>query len=485
MNWIVVFLILYRVGVTIGYWKLFQKAGEQPWKALIPFYSEIIVMQLVGKPSWWLIYLLIPGVNVIVYFIIIFELLRSFGKDGLMPQLLSIFAGFIYLPLIAFNKEVKYLGKASEIPNRQRGWLAEWGEAVAFAVITATLIRFLIMEAYVIPTPSMEKSLLVGDYLFVSKFHYGTRTPKTVLQVPLTHQKIWGTNIPSYLDWIQLPQFRLPGLTTIKRNDVVVFNVPPRDLNENIDYPVDLKTNYIKRCVAIAGDTLVIANKKISVNSQLQDDPALMQFSYLVSAKDRINERYMKQYDISEYNLIGYVGDLPTYNMQLTPSVAEEFKKLPFVLEVNQEVRSSYGQFIKRTVNQPEPSIFPGTKFYPWNGDFYGPLVIPKKGMTITINDSTLAAYGETILLYDFNKDAKIEEGKLIIDGNTTDSYTFKQDYYFMMGDNRHNSWDSRYWGFVPEDHIVGKGYFIWLSVDPDGKFFNKIRWRRLFNMIR
>jgi signal peptidase I len=484
VNWIIVFLILYRVGVTVGYWKLFEKAGEQGWKSLIPFYSEIIVMQLVGKPTWWLVYLLIPGVNIIVYFIIIFEFLRSFGKDGLMPQLLAIFAGFIYLPFIGFKKEVKYLGKASELPTRERGWLAEWGEAIAFAVITATLIRFLLMEAYVIPTPSMEKSLLVGDYLFVSKFHYGTRTPKTILQVPLTHQKIWGTTIPSYVDWIQLPQFRLPGITKIKRNDVVVFNVPPKDLNDNIDYPVDLKTNYIKRAVAIAGDTLKIIDKKILINGQLQQDPDLMQYSYLVSAKDRINDRYLKMYDISESNLIGYVGDLPTYNMQLTEKTAEELRKLPFITAVNQEVRSQYGAFMKRTAGQPEPSIFPGSKYYPWNGDFYGPLVIPKKGMSIIVNDSTLAAYGDTIINYDFNQDARIAEGKLIIDGETVEQYTFKQDYFFMMGDNRHNSWDSRYWGFVPEDHVVGKGYFIWLSVDPDGSFLNKIRWRRLFNMI-
>lgn len=485
MNWIVVFLILYRVGVTIGYFKLFEKAGEASWKALIPFYSEMVVIKLVGKPNWWFVYLLIPGVNVVVYFIIIFELLRSFNRDGLLPQLLAIFAGLIYLPLIAFNKEVKYLGKASELPTRHRGPLAEWAEAIAFAVITATLIRWLIMEAYVIPTPSMEKSLLVGDYLFVSKFHYGTRTPKTPLQIPLTHQKIWGTNIPSYLDWIQLPQFRLPGTTHIKRNDVVVFNVPPKDLNDNIDYPVDLKTNYIKRCVAASGDTLRIVNKKIFVNGVQEKDPPLMQYSYLVTAKDRINERYLSKYDISDYRVMGYSGELPVYNMYITPATAEDLKQLPFIVEVKQEVSDPFGQFGARSPQTPEPRIFPGGKYYPWNGDFFGPLVVPAKGMTISINDSTLQAYGDAIQYYDFNKDVKIEDGKLFIRGAEQSTYTFKQNYYFMMGDNRHNSWDSRYWGFVPEDHVVGKGYFIWLSVDPNGSFLNKIRWRRLFNMIK
>lgn len=358
----------------------------------------------------------------------------------------------------------------------------EWWDAILFAVIAATLIRWLIMEAYTIPTPSMEKSLLVGDFLFVSKFHYGTRTTTTPLQIPLTHQKIWFTNIPSYLDWIKLPQYRLPGITHVKRNDVVVFNVPgvaennyeEPNRNEWISYPVDLKTNYIKRCVAIPGDTLKIVDRQVFINSQPNENPELMQFSYLVTAKDRITERVLKQYNIYGHQPVANPGSSVVYLMYLTPSLAEELKKLPFITKVE----------IARSKDAVEENIFPNAQVFPWNGDFYGPLVIPAKGMTIDINEKTLATYGSTIRDYDHNDNVKIENGKLLIDGKEITKYTFNQNYYFMMGDNRHNSLDSRYWGFVPEDHIVGKAFFIWLSLDPNETFISKIRWSRFFNLI-
>src|SRR5690606_13155023 len=200
----------------------------------------------------------------------------------------------------------------------------EWTDAIVFAVVAATLIRWLIMEAYTIPTPSMENSLLVGDFLFVSKFHYGTRTTTTPLQVPLTHQKIWFTDIPSYVEWIKLPQYRLPGITSVKRNDVVVFNVPPQELNEGIVYPVDLKTNYIKRCVAIPGDTLKIIDHQVYINGLTGDNPPQMQFSYRVRARSAINERVLEKYDISEAEIVNRNGGLVTYQMQLRPEVAKE-----------------------------------------------------------------------------------------------------------------------------------------------------------------
>lgn len=361
----------------------------------------------------------------------------------------------------------------------------EWTDAIVFAVVAATLIRWLIMEAYTIPTPSMENSLLVGDFLFVSKFHYGTRTTTTPLQIPLTHQKIWFTNIPSYVEWIKLPQYRLPGITSVKRNDVVVFNVPPKDLNDNIDYPVDLKTNYIKRCVAIPGDTLQIINHQVYINGLTGENPPLMQFSYRVEARSAINERILEKYDISEAEIINRHNGLVTYQMQLRPEVAEELESLPFIQDAEVAVRTAMGTMEPRTPEDVEYNIFPDPKKFPWNGDFYGPLVIPAEGMTIHINDSTLAMYGSTIRDYDHNDDVRIEGARLIIDGQEVTDYTFNQNYYFMMGDNRHNSLDSRYWGFVPEDHIVGKAFFIWLSLDKDAGFFNKIRWNRFFRLIK
>lgn len=361
----------------------------------------------------------------------------------------------------------------------------EWGDAILFAVIAATLIRWLIMEAYTIPTPSMEKSLLVGDFLFVSKFHYGTRTTTTPLQVPLTHQKIWFTDIPSYTKLIQLPSYRLPGITHVKRNDVVVFNVPPIELNDGIDYPPDLKTNYIKRCVAISGDTLRIVNRQVYVNGQAEENPPQMQFSYLVTSNDEINERILKRYKIYDQELVGRTANSVVYQMHLTKDVAEELRKMNFISDVKIATYNGPDGFGPRTESMVESNIFPDSKVFPWNGDFYGPLVIPKKGMTIRLDEKTLATYGSTIAKYDHNDNVRIENGKLYIDGKEQSEYTFHQNYYFMMGDNRHNSLDSRYWGFVPEDHIVGKAFFIWLSIDRNADFLHKIRWDRFFKLIK
>lgn len=374
--------------------------------------------------------------------------------------------------------------KKESQPVKPKTKIREWWDAILFAVIAATLIRWLIMEAYTIPTPSMEKSLLVGDFLFVSKFHYGTRTTTTPLQIPLTHQKIWFTEIPSYLEWVKLPQFRLPGITSVKREDVVVFNVPPKELNENKDYPVDLKTNYIKRCVAIAGDTIRVVNRQVSVNGKAEENPPLMQYSYLITSTAEINDRILKKYKLYDYEVVGRPGNGVIYQMSITPELAEELKGLNFIKDVRIATYNGYEGFGTRTEKTVESNIFPDSKVFPWNGDFFGPLVIPAKGMTIEINEKTLATYGNTIKLYDHNDDVKIENGKLIVDGKEVSQYTFKQNYYFMMGDNRHNSLDSRYWGFVPEDHIVGKAFFIWLSIDQNADFIHKIRWSRFFKLI-
>ncbi len=361
----------------------------------------------------------------------------------------------------------------------KKSFFREWLDAIAFAVVAATLIRWLIMEAYTIPTPSMENSLLVGDFLFVSKFHYGTRTPKTIVQIPLTHQKIWFTEIPSYTKWIQLTQYRLPGISHVKNGDVVVFNVPPRDLNEGKDYPVDLKTNYIKRCVGIPGDVIEVKDRQVMVNGVPLANPDAMQYSYLVFAKDEINERNLTKLglDPDDYNLIDRPeANQVIYQMFLTKDKAAELKTIPYITSVQDDYR---------THNGPDGRIFPQSKYVSWNADNYGPITLPKKGMTISINDSTLSFYGQTIRDYDFNENVEVTENALLIDGKEVKEYTFKQNYYFMMGDNRHNSLDSRYWGFVPEDHIVGKAFFIWLSIDKYGDFVHKIRWERFLNLIR
>jgi len=241
---------------------------------------------------------------------------------------------------------------------------------------------------------------------------------------------------------------------------------------------VDLKTNYIKRCVGIPGDVLEVKGRQLVVNGKAIQNPKGLQYSYLVTSKDEINERNLVKLglDPDDYNYLGRPQDNAVYQMFLTQEKVDELKKTPYIVSVDDDYRTNDG---------PDGRIFPTAKYAPWNSDNYGPLTIPKKGMTIVVNDSTLATYGSTIRDYDHNKDVKIENSKLYIEGKEVVEYTFRQDYYFMMGDNRHNSLDSRYWGFVPEDHIVGKAFFVWLSIDKYASFFNKIRWSRFFMLIK
>ncbi|MGA0555140.1 signal peptidase I [Larkinella sp. VNQ87] len=355
----------------------------------------------------------------------------------------------------------------------------EWLDSIVFAVVAATLIRWLFMEAFTIPTPSMEKSLLVGDFLFVSKLHYGTRTPKTPLQVPLTHQKIWGTEIPSYLDWIQLPQYRLPGFSSVKSGDVVVFNYPPED------YPTDLKTNYIKRCIGTPGDVVEIRDRKVFVNNQAFPDPVKSETEYFLKTNSVISAKVFKRYDITDFeqttetfNDTIAANDASGYRIHTTPETAALLKQQDFVqgLEVINTPKGSVNPF------QP---VYPQSPLFPWNVDNYGPITVPKEGVTIQLDEKNIALYGPVIQKYENNEKVELAEKSIKIDGKAITSYTFKQDYYFMMGDNRHNSADSRYWGFVPADHIVGKAVFIWMSIDPNPEsVLNKIRWNRLFRII-
>ena len=326
------------------------------------------------------------------------------------------------------------------------------------------------MEAYVIPTPSMERSLLVGDFLFVSKINYGPRTPKTPLQIPLTHAKIWGTEAQSYMDWLELPQLRLPSLDKVRRNDVVVFNYPPE-----FEHPKDLRTHYIKRCVAIPGDVLEIKKGQVYIDGVVQENPDLMQFKYFVETDQVIRDRIFRDYNIWEFRPFATSADSRGYIVMTTGEVAKELEKLEFIKSVEPI-------FVEQDF--VESRIFPDSRYFPWNGDFYGPLEIPGVGTTIDVSEESLAKYGSTIEDYEELDDVEIKDNQLLIDGKAVSQYTFRKDYYFMMGDNRHNSEDSRYWGFVPADFVVGEASFIWMSFDDSGSLFSKIRWNRLFNGI-
>ncbi len=366
----------------------------------------------------------------------------------------------------------------TEGTKKPKSKFREWIDSVVFAVVAATLIRWLFLEAFTIPTPSMEGSLLVGDFLFVSKLHYGTRTPRTPLQVPLTHQKIWGTEIPSFSSLIQLPTFRLPGFSSVKNGDVVVFNYPPEE-----QYPVDLKTNYIKRCIGIGGDVVEVRAGQTYVNGKATDNPPRMQNEYFLQTANSLNEKFFQKYDVTDAqefvdnnNDTIPANDVSGYLVKISSATAEEFKKLDFIKAVK-EMKMTKG-------DKMMGGTYPYSAAFDWNVDNYGPITVPKQDMTVTLDSNNVAIYGPVIQKYENNKNVSLENGKVSIDGKAISKYTFKQNYYFMMGDNRHNSADSRFWGFVPEDHVVGKAVFVWMSIDPNASLLNKIRWKRLFRII-
>ena len=390
----------------------------------------------------------------------------------------------------------------------QKSAFREWIDSIVFAVVAATLIRFFFFEAYTIPTPSMESSLMVGDFLFVSKMHYGVRTPKTPLQVPLTHQKIWGTDLPSYSTLLDLPIKRLPGFSEVKQGDAVVFNVP--NFSEDGNAPVDLRTYYIKRCIGTPGNTLEIRNAQVYINGKEMVNPPRMQHKYLLYAKQDL--QLLSEEEDAVFKEMGITNGYdatggPNENFTI-PQYEDEFKnidttkksKFIYVINTSQanvEIlkKKSWVEDISMVI-MPRNTREQGDRTndinslplsgnsYLWNRDNYGPLLIPKEGSTIQLDSVNVDKYKYVIKYYEGNKDVVIEGHTIKIDGKIIKSYTFKQDYYFMMGDNRHHSADSRYWGFVPADHVVGKAVFVWMSLDPNKSWFSKIRWSRLFRFV-
>jgi signal peptidase I len=498
----VILTILFFLLAVVALYKIFLKAGKKGWESLIPMYNFWVWLQIIKKPAWWFLFLLVPFINIFVLLLMIVEILKCFGKNGLAAQALSVLVPFFYLPWLAFFDKTPYTHPDKQKPYKKSAW-REWVDAIIFAVIAATIIRTFFIEAYTIPTSSMEKSLLVGDYLFVSKVSYGPKIPQTPIAFPFVHHTLPFTeSTPSYLEWISLPYYRFPGFQKIKHNDVVVFNYPDGDTvalrMQNRSYyaiirddgrqevwtnkrkygdiiarPVDKRENYIKRCIGLPGDSLQIIDQIVYINGKALESVGDKQYHYIVttdgspvgkSALDKINVTEDVQQIAPDQYLI-----------TLTDESAVAIRSFYNVKNVQKYVAPK-GQWA--------PYIYPFDTLYKWNEDNFGPIFIPNKGSTINLNHATLLIYRRAIEIYEGNK---VEEkgDKVYINGSPADKYTFKLDYYWMMGDNRHNSADSRFWGFVPEDHIVGKAVFVWLSLDANKSISNgKLRWSKMFRFI-
>ena len=525
-QWIIFFFVIQLLH-GLATWKLYVKAGRKAWEAFVPVYNAVVLMKIINRPWWWTILLFLPIVNLILFPVVWVETARSFGKNSSQDTFLAIILlGFYNFYLSYGAKDLKYRENRSLHPLTEFG---DWVSSILFAVVAATIVHTYFIQPFVIPTSSLEKTLLVGDFLFVSKVNYGARTPQTTVAVPMIHDAVPGTTVPSYIKNPQLPYFRLPALEEIEHNDIVVFNWPVDtlvDINNpygEVRYkPVDKKTNYVKRCVGLPGDSLSIKEGYVYINGKKNElpDRAKLQFFYTVILKNNVSQEFLDQYGITEYTrvfqlkksifenekiqeyikanginlsvvsddgeMIGFKGNVSqdmydklkvgfsdkALNINLTEDLAAKIKSNPNVISLKKDLST-----------QPENDIFPRSLEYSWNKDEFGPIYIPQAGKTVDLNLEVLPLYKRIITAYEGNT-VDVKGNQILINGEVANTYTFKQDYYWMMGDNRHNSQDARMWGYVPFDHVVGKPVFVWMSWDSNGKGLNKIRWNRLFTTV-
>jgi signal peptidase I len=502
-SWII--FILGAIGFHIGLYGMFRKAGIAPWKALVPYYNTWEMVETMELRKYWFWLQFIPIVGQFISIWIYIKFVEHFGRFSVLHHAAAVLVPFLYFPYLGFSPNERY-GGLRVAKNYKKSGAREWVDAAAFAVVAATIIRTFIFEAYTIPTGSMEKTLLVNDFLFVNKSSYGPRLPNTPLSFPFVHHTLPLLNSKSYLEWIKIPYTRLFA-SPVKRNDVVVFNYPVGDtvigeFQSEVNYydylrayggtreqlmaerddimvrPVDKRENFIKRCVGIPNDTIRIVDGVLFVNGVKGDVPPRSQTFYYVTTngRDFFSEEFMKDElgidpdDPEQRELMQVPGLANTWRMNLTDEQAARIATLPFV---------GASGIVKDLNTAGFGNTFPNdSTHYKWSEDNFGPLWVPAKGATVKLTRENIAVYRRIISVYEQNKLEELPNG-FLINGKPADSYTFRMNYYWLMGDNRHNSQDSRFWGFVPEDHVVGKASLIWFS------WKNGPRWNRLFRLIR
>ena len=529
-EWLIFFLVV-QVIHGLGTWKLYVKSGYNSELAFIPVYNAVILMKIINRPTWWVILLFLPIINLLIFPVIWVETARSFGKNTTLDTIAAVASLGFFIYLINYSSKSEYISERDINPKTAFG---EWLGSIIFAVILATFVHTYLIQPYIVPTGSLEKSILIGDFLFVSKFHYGARAPQTAVSFPMVHDTIVGTGIRSYLNKPQIPYFRLPGFQNIKRNEIVTFSWPADTVRKffvrekGVKKPIDKKSNYVKRCVALPSDTLEIINGLIHINGKKSIMPYRAKPIYTysaynskgVSASNLIKlgvsdiQRKFKIQEINQYKfeqirpyLLNVIDNSPENFIVITKS-----KGIPYEIRLNSRIsmteikdtktdlfltnkeadlisKSNILDSLKRTFNEIKSyntSYFPNDIRFNWNEDNFGPIIIPKRNTTVELTKNNLPIYKKIIREYEKNELTLDLNGTIRINNIETNSYTFKQDYYWMMGDNRYRSEDSRSWGFVPEDHIVGKPVFIWFSIDGINDGFKnwKIRWDRVFTTI-
>ena len=503
IGWII--FIVAAIGWHIGMYGMFKKAGIEGWKAFVPIYNTWCMVEKMPLKRYWFFLQLIPVAGQFITMWICIKFVEHFGLFSFWHRAAAVLAPFLYFPYLGFSKNERYAGH-SVVNNYKKSVVREWIDAAAFAVVAATLIRTFVFEAYTIPTPSEEKTLLVNDFLFVSKWTYGPRIPNTPIAMPFVHHTIPGINTKSYLEWIHIPYTRwFPS--PVKRNDAVVFNFPENDTLINdpeeqfgslrtyywairaygrekvwdeygqyiITRPVDKRENFIKRCVGIAGDMIEIKNGVVNVNGKPQEWlPNSERYYKLANPKQNVDEESLKAIGInvreSQHDVKRPTDPEPQDPVNTYVNITNE--------EWNNLSPANKAMFVfyqDTTRGQVFPYFNTSST---WCVDNFGPLLVPKKGSSIELTADNIIRYRRCIETYEGNKFA-VNNGKVLINDKETTTYTFKMDYFWLMGDNRHNSLDSRYWGFVPEDHVVGKASLIWFSWEGGP------RWKRLFKWIK
>lgn len=493
-----IIFILATIGWHIGMYGMFKKAGIEGWKAFVPFYNTWCIVEKIQLKKKWFFFQLVPIAGQFVTIWITIKWVEHFGRFDFTHHAMTVLIPFVYFPVLGFSNNEKYAGELV-VSNYKKSAAREWIDAAAFAVVAATLIRTFVFEAYTIPTPSMEKTLLVNDFLFVSKSAYGPRIPNTPIAMPFVHHTMPWVSAKSYSEWIKIPYTRWFS-KEVTRNDAVVFNFPANDtlINDEENFgskityyqavreigrdkvwqnygdliitrPVDKRENFIKRCVAVAGDKLEIKNTVLYLNDVAQPFPAESELYYNVQSSSPLDEEQLQSFgihtdpDLREF--MSYNNGM--YIINMTQGEKKKVEALKNVLKVEVQI------------NQVSNDLYP---YYDttahWSVDNFGPLWVPKKGVSIPLTPDNYIRYERCIRTYEGNE-VENKNGKVFINGLEATNYTFKYDYYWLMGDNRHNSLDSRYWGFVPEDHVVGKASMIWFSWEKGP------RWKRFFNVIK